>query len=404
MPAKLISVDEYLSKRKSCAKDNGTVYKAFKSPRSWNPNERSAQFVMSTESVDRHGDIVVQSGLDIEKFMENPVALLNHRGDSPIGLWSDVKRVTGKPRRTEGKMTLLPEGADPNADRAAAHISFGTMKTASIGFRPKTVEIIRNDKGDWSGYNILESELLECSLVTIPAQAEAIAKAMDEGDAALAKSLIEEVLDNWASHPVTGLVIPKSEFEAKYKAVAAEKTMVIGDDAAEPAEMPVWLCPDPSTWGFTKKINADAARIAPFVPKHSKAVVAYKDRYEFVNAFDSSRTTITKSDMDLMVVAAEEQAAANQACVAAVEKALSDEPARKTISSIVRDLLVKAGLVSKPADDAEPEVEKAEEPNTKDDEPESVADPVVEQNPNDEMRKRLAMAKAKAALALSRSS
>jgi HK97 family phage prohead protease len=331
MPAKLISVDEYLSKRKSCAKDNGTVYKSFKSPRSWNPDERSAQFVMSTESVDRHGDIIVQSGLDIEKFMENPVALLNHRGDSPIGLWSDVKRVTGKPRRTEGKMTLLPEGSDPNADRAAAHISFGTMKTASIGFRPKSVEAIRGDAGEWLGYKILEGELLECSLVTIPAQAEAIAKAMDAGDAALAKSLIEEVLDNWALDPVSGLVIPKSDFEAMYKAIAIEKTTVVGGSEVEIA------------------------------------------------------------DVDAQ-------------CVAAVEKALSDEPARKTISSIVRDLLVKAGLVSKPADDAEPEVEKTEEPNTKDDEPESVADPVVEQNPNDEMRKRLAKAKAKAALALSRSS
>ena len=39
-----------------------------------------------------------------------------------------------------------------------------------------------------------------------------------------ARELIEEVLDTWAKHPATGLLIPRSEYEAALKTINGDRT------------------------------------------------------------------------------------------------------------------------------------------------------------------------------------
>jgi len=233
------SVDEFLERRKQFVRDDGSVVKAVKSggPKTWDPKARTVEFIMSAEVEDRDRDIIKQAGLNIDSFIgENPVALPmhNHRA-LPIGKWSDVtKNLTGRPRRTEGKLHLIKEGVSNVADEIAAHFDFGSLKACSIGFIPTKVkrrdvpEDKKNEDYFWPGYEIEESELLECSVVNIPANPAALAKHAALGNT-YAKEMIEEVLDNWAKHPETGLLIPRSEFEDAWHKATGERTTFTAD-------------------------------------------------------------------------------------------------------------------------------------------------------------------------------
>lgn len=221
---KKVSADEARSKARKDMVRSGpggveVMVKGFKAPPSYNAEKRSARFIMTSETVDRYGDIVAQAGMDITRFMENPQGLLFHNSRSwPCGTWSDVTKIlNGRPKRTEGVLNFLPEGTDDDADRAVRHVAVGSIRTVSIGFAPDwdEIEMILDDEGEWvTGWKYNKSELLECSLVPIPAQPDALVKDAG-GDFQLARDLIEEVLDTYTRTP-EGLLIPLDEYRAKH--------------------------------------------------------------------------------------------------------------------------------------------------------------------------------------------
>ncbi|CAM5769814.1 HK97 family phage prohead protease [Bosea minatitlanensis] len=233
----IVSVDEFLAERKAFVKtvegrSGDVLMKASRSaPSSWDASARTIRFVMSAEVEDRDKDIISQAGLAIDEFMKNPVAPFAHRSyDFPIGTWSDVEKVLGgRPKRTEGTLKLVPEGDDV-ADRLAVHLSAGTIRACSIGFIPKLIKRREKpqeaDEWKWPGYEIIEAELVECSPCAIPSNPAALAKSAAKGDV-MARELIEEVLDTWAKHPETGLLIPRSEFEAAAKEASGNKLSLV---------------------------------------------------------------------------------------------------------------------------------------------------------------------------------
>ncbi|MGY2052951.1 HK97 family phage prohead protease [Methylobacterium sp. JK268] len=230
----LVSVDEFLSARKAFVKGAGTLMKATRAPSSWNSAARTARFVMSAEVEDRDRDIVVQAGLDVDSFMQNPVAPFSHASyDFPVGTWSDVEKLlTGRPKRTEGTLTLV-EG-DEVADRLATHIAAGSIRACSIGFMPKTIQRRKlpedADSYAWLGYLILEAELLECSPCSIPANPSALAKSAAKGDV-LAREIIEQVLDEWTVE--NGLVVPRTVFERAHAAATRDRRSLLVTRIAE---------------------------------------------------------------------------------------------------------------------------------------------------------------------------
>lgn len=230
-----VSVDEFMNARKSFVKGD-RVMKALKTPPSWDDATRSARFVMSSENPDRDNDIIVQAGINLDSFSLNPVALLFHCAtEFPVGKWEKVEKVlSGRPRRTEGTLVFVPEGVDDDADKAAAHVKFGTLRTVSIGFIPKTIrKREQSDPGCWPGFEIQECELVECSLVPVPANPDAIVKAVKDGtlEFRAGRDLIEEILDTYVKTPA-GLILPRAEVEAAYKTIVGEKTVVTNDGAA----------------------------------------------------------------------------------------------------------------------------------------------------------------------------
>jgi HK97 family phage major capsid protein/HK97 family phage prohead protease len=129
------------------------------------------EFVLSDESVDRMGDIISADGWNLESFKKNPIALWGHRSDQPIGTWDNI-RVQDKELR--GKLTLAPKGVIPRIDELRALIDAGILRAVSVGFRE--IESDPIDKSQpYRGTRFIKQELVECSLVSIPANANAVA-------------------------------------------------------------------------------------------------------------------------------------------------------------------------------------------------------------------------------------
>ena len=130
------------------------------------------EFCLSDESVDRMGDIISAGGWDTTNFRRNPVALFSHRADFPIGRWTDL-RVDGSELR--GKLVMAPEGTSPRIDEIRKLIDAGILRAVSVGFRPIERQDRKNEHGHYIGEHFLRQELIETSLVAIPANANALA-------------------------------------------------------------------------------------------------------------------------------------------------------------------------------------------------------------------------------------
>ena len=141
-------------------------------------------YVMSDETVDRVGDVIKASGWNLQNFAKNPVALFGHDHKFIVGHWTDVK-VQGK--QLIGRLKLLPKGISERLDEVIAAVEAGILRAVSVGFNIDPDKAERNKEG---GYSFGSAELLECSLVSVPANPNALRKALDLHLSDEAKSLI----------------------------------------------------------------------------------------------------------------------------------------------------------------------------------------------------------------------
>jgi HK97 family phage prohead protease len=124
-------------------------------------------FVLTSETPDRVGDIVVLDGLSLKNFKENPVALVHHNsGDFPVGAWKNIRR-QGDVLLAD--LHLAAKGTSRVADLARSLIEQGILRAVSIGFRAMKAEPIQP-----RGIKFFESELLEASLVSVPMNPRAV--------------------------------------------------------------------------------------------------------------------------------------------------------------------------------------------------------------------------------------
>jgi HK97 family phage prohead protease/HK97 family phage major capsid protein len=125
---------------------------------------------MSSTAVDRVGDIVEVKGIALTSFRKNPIALWNHQSDSPIGTWSELRKEAD---RLVGKLQLAAEGTSPLIDRLRKLIEQRILRAVSIGFRALAADPL-DPEDPWGGLRFTKSELLECSVVSVPANDEAL--------------------------------------------------------------------------------------------------------------------------------------------------------------------------------------------------------------------------------------
>jgi HK97 family phage prohead protease len=128
------------------------------------------EFVLSTEDVDRMGDTIKASGWDLSSFKANPIALLGHSHDQIIGVWENV-RIEGK--KLMGSLKLAKPGTSELIDTVRSLVDQRILKAVSVGFQPIEAE----PRKSGGGFNFIKSALHEVSLVSIPANPNALAVA-----------------------------------------------------------------------------------------------------------------------------------------------------------------------------------------------------------------------------------
>jgi HK97 family phage prohead protease/HK97 family phage major capsid protein len=130
-------------------------------------------FVLSDATPDRMGDIIEVEGWDLENFKRNPIALFNHNPNFPIGKWKNLRTDSDA---LKGYLELAPKGTSERIDEIRRLIQAGILKAVSVGFRPIDSTPI-NHKDPWSGMRFTKQELVETSLVAVPANPNALAMA-----------------------------------------------------------------------------------------------------------------------------------------------------------------------------------------------------------------------------------
>ena len=141
-----------------------TVYKAIAS------SGEGLEFVLSDATVDRYGDVVEPSGWDLKNFKKNPIALFGHSSGFPIGTWENV-RVEGN--RLVARLKLAARGTSARIDELISLVEQGVLRAVSVGFRPIDAEPMMPDR-PYGPQRYKKSELLECSLVSVPANPAAL--------------------------------------------------------------------------------------------------------------------------------------------------------------------------------------------------------------------------------------
>ena len=163
--------------------------------------------IVSTESVDRDGDIIRQEGWDLRHFKAHPVLLSSHnyRGlTNQIGEWTRME-VVGKELVGEARY-YIGQG-NPEADWG--FFLAGRDKAAfSVGFMPDMAEAKELQGDGKTSYEFKSQELLEVSQVTVPSNRQSLQAMKGIGLDPVMEKLVDEVLDDMEPEENTSRLVP----------------------------------------------------------------------------------------------------------------------------------------------------------------------------------------------------
>lgn len=152
-------------------------------------------FVASDETLDRYDEVVKVSGWQLKNFKKNPQMFWQHNSNMPVGAWDkawkedSALKVAGH-LATDAPPDGWPDNI-PHPELIEWMLENGYIKAVSVGFMP--IETKYGEKEGEPRITYLKQELLEVSLVTIPANPSAmIEKGMITEDQAKAYGWIEE--------------------------------------------------------------------------------------------------------------------------------------------------------------------------------------------------------------------
>ena len=146
-------------------------------------DDRTIRFVASDETVDRYGDVVSAKGWQLDNFKANPIFLWGHNYDQPIGRVLPDRLAVEK-GRLMATARLASEGTSDFIDMLWKSIKQKIVNAVSVGFTvhsEKDYEAILDDEERVTGLHFLRQELLEISLVAVPANPSALLVARGMG-------------------------------------------------------------------------------------------------------------------------------------------------------------------------------------------------------------------------------
>lgn len=150
--------------------------------------ERRVKFTVTTDTPDRERDVVSPAGIEFANFERNPTIQWAHDYRSlPVGRAVEIlKSGNGIQMVIEFATAEL----NPMADTVFRMVKAGFLRACSIGFRPLEWAYDETRKG----INYVSIELLEVSIVPVPANPDALVS-MGAEDLALIKGWAEQALD-----------------------------------------------------------------------------------------------------------------------------------------------------------------------------------------------------------------
>jgi HK97 family phage prohead protease len=189
----------------SFSKESVGVFRvSVEEPKALGDDTRKLRFCFSDGSVDRMKDTISPQGWDTHAFMQNPVALFAHDSSSPpVGRASNVMVEND---RLMGDIEFASADVYPFADTIYRLLTNKFLRAVSVGFLPTDYEWSKDDDREW-GIDFKQQELLEISVVPVPANANALGEARAKGiDTRPLALWAERILDSGDS-----IIVPRKE-------------------------------------------------------------------------------------------------------------------------------------------------------------------------------------------------
>jgi len=147
---------------------------------------RVLRFIGTTPSRDRYGDVISVSGWSLKAYRKNPTVLWNHRHDiPPIGR---TVKITKDGDKLLFDVEFAPAHVHELAEQVYQLCKLGFLKACSVGFIPLKSKPLEVDEEELKAAPDLKPgrlyekcELLELSIVSVPANREALLVEMEKG-------------------------------------------------------------------------------------------------------------------------------------------------------------------------------------------------------------------------------
>ena len=149
---------------------------------------RTVEFIISDNSIDRHDSRLNMKGWDLERFNLNPIVGYQHQvyGDN-MCYPDNPDNVLGPGRaymegdKLIGSVTFETKDINPLAEKIFRKVLNGTLRATSVGFleKGKGKDVKEKVNGvEKSIYHFAGQELLEFSIVNIPSNANAVGRGL----------------------------------------------------------------------------------------------------------------------------------------------------------------------------------------------------------------------------------
>jgi len=129
-------------------------------------------FAITSGGADGNGNMADIDGWDLSRFEKNPVIFFNHQWNNP-----PVGRALRLTRVDDTIIARIAMAPSAMGTELANLIDTGFLNGASTGWRPTEWELRRDDKSRILGIHSHKQELLEVSIVGLPARPDTLRQA-----------------------------------------------------------------------------------------------------------------------------------------------------------------------------------------------------------------------------------
>lgn len=159
----------------------GIQYKTLPTSLDIRAGERAVIASITTDSVDRDGDVLIPSGADLTDFMKSPTVFFNHNYSAPVARAAALKRTA---RGIEAKTIFASRPTDHVGewlpDTLFALFQQKVIKGFSVGFVPVSghpaTDADRKRFGAGVRYVFEAWKMLEYSVAPLPSNQDALAR------------------------------------------------------------------------------------------------------------------------------------------------------------------------------------------------------------------------------------